>query len=368
MPLVTARDRRGQNARNKPMGCLHYLNPRRHLAAAIGWAVFAVILMAALVGAHLAAREAEQRARADTERLLAQFATQVRHAIDTNIETRQSILQAAAAQIVADGRQQADALARHLDAVRGQFPEFVWLGVADQEGRLMAATASAAPEENVAALSWFQRGRQGAFLGDARYVPLFDTRSPSSGLIAGSPGFVVAVPLKRPSGELIGVLGARLSWEWIEGQENELLSRLETRRSLDLVVAAADNVVLLGPPAWLGRALTTDSDLSEDGDYVIARSLVPPRLQKGLGWIVVLRQDTETALARARLAHRTVFRVVFLAGLFVAIIAVVVARSRCAWGRWPPKPRPFGWVCGKRSRPPLEPTKSAGLARRSPIW
>jgi nitric oxide reductase large subunit len=107
-------------------------DPRLHLAAAIGWAVFAIVALAALAAATLAAEEAERRARADTEQLLAQFANQIRHGLAMNLETRRSIVQATAAQIVASSDRGTDALRRHLEAVQAQFPEFVWLGVADR--------------------------------------------------------------------------------------------------------------------------------------------------------------------------------------------------------------------------------------------
>ncbi|MER2527979.1 MAG: hypothetical protein ABTR07_08640, partial [Candidatus Competibacter denitrificans] len=75
------------------MRLLQSFNPRRRLAAAIGWVVFFIIVAAAAVGANLASKEAAERARADAERLLAQFATQIRHAIDTALATRLSVLQ-----------------------------------------------------------------------------------------------------------------------------------------------------------------------------------------------------------------------------------------------------------------------------------
>lgn len=75
------------------------LDPRLHIAAAIGWAVFGVVTLAALIAANLAANQAERRARADAEGLLAEFATQVRDALSMGLETRRSMLQATAAQI-----------------------------------------------------------------------------------------------------------------------------------------------------------------------------------------------------------------------------------------------------------------------------
>ena len=84
------------------MSLIQYLNPQRYLSAALGWAVFLIISVAALVGANLAAKEAAERARADAERLLSQFATQIRQALDTSLENRLLLLQANAAQIAAD--------------------------------------------------------------------------------------------------------------------------------------------------------------------------------------------------------------------------------------------------------------------------
>ena len=51
------------------------LNPRLHFAAAIGWAVFAVVTLVALVTANMAAALAEQQARDDAEGQLAELAT-----------------------------------------------------------------------------------------------------------------------------------------------------------------------------------------------------------------------------------------------------------------------------------------------------
>ena len=63
------------------------LDPRLHLAAAIGWAVFTLVRLVALVAATVAGNDAEQRERADTERLLVQFASQIRRALAMSLET-----------------------------------------------------------------------------------------------------------------------------------------------------------------------------------------------------------------------------------------------------------------------------------------
>ena len=305
---------------------LQQFDPRLRLAAAIGWAVFAIILLAALVGANLAAQKAEHRVRADAERLLTQFATQIRHTLDMGLETRRSILQATAAQIVASRDWGAGALRRHIEAVQAQFPEFTWLGVADEHGHVVAATGDGHHGENVATRRWFQEGRRHSFVGDARHIPLVEG-SPSSVPTSQTPGFVLAVPISQPSGHLVGVLGARLSWAWVERHQDGLLRGLETDRSLDLLLAVKDNQVLIGPRNWLGRTLAANADLSENGAYMVGRHVAHTEKKEGVDWTVILRQDADTALAHARTTRQAVFLVVFLAGLASAIAAVFVTRA-----------------------------------------
>ncbi|MER2556757.1 MAG: histidine kinase [Candidatus Competibacter denitrificans] len=309
------------------MRLLQSFNPRRRLAAAIGWVVFFIIVAAAAVGANLASKEAAERARADAERLLAQFATQIRHAIDTALATRLSVLQSTAAQISVD-QAMGDTRLRHalqLTALQTQFPEFAWLGIADKDGRLLATTGSMNQGKSVADSAWFQKGRQAPFFGHAEQFPLF-AESPDA-TAARSQGFVMAVPIVPLSGEFIGVLGAALPWQWLAGEESHLLRQTESRRSLELLLAKADGKALLAPPAWLGRSLGSDADLSEEGQYVIGRNLLRPEQQQGPGWIVILRESADTALARAKLAQHTVFRVVFLAGLICAIAVVFITQD-----------------------------------------
>ena len=302
------------------------LHPRRHLAAAIGWAVFTLVTLAALVAANVAGNKAEQRARADTERLLAQFASQIRHALAMSLDTRRSIVQATAAQIVASSDRGTDALRRHVEAVQLQFPEFAWLGVVDDRGRVVAASGGLLQGEDVSAQSWFQQGRLGPYLGEVREAPLLASQLPSRPGGA-APRFVeVAMPLTPSAGRNVGVLGAYLSWDWIERQQADLRRALDTRRQLELLLTAENGSVLAGPARWRGRTLTGDSDLTDGGTYVVGRQ--PAHLSKDgdLAWNVVVRQGADAALETARTTRQAVFVVVLATGLLAAAAAVLVTR------------------------------------------
>ena len=302
------------------------LDPRLHLAAAIGWAVFTLVTLAALVAANVAGNEAEQRARVDTERLLAQFASQIRHALAMSLETRRSIVQATAAQIVASSDRGTDALRRHVEAVQVQFPEFAWLGVVDDRGRVVAASGGLLQGEDVSAQPWFQHGRLGPYLGEVGDAPLLASQLPP-GARRVTPRFVeAAVPLTPSAGRNVGVLGAYLSWDWIERQQGDLRRALDTRRQLDLLLTAEDGSVLVGPPHWLGRTLAGDADVTDGGAYVVGRHPAHTSKDGGLAWNVVVRQGADAALETARATRRAVFVVVLAAGLLAAAAAVLVTR------------------------------------------
>ncbi len=302
------------------------LDPRLHLASAVGWSVFALVMLAALAAAKLAAGEAELRARLDAEQLLGQFAIQIRHALTLNLATRQSIMLATAAQIVASNDRGDDALRRHLEAVQVQFPEFAWLGVVDDSGHITAATGGLLEKQVVIALRWFQQGRERLLVGEVHTIQSLQDLLPPA--VDGKPmRFIdIAVPLAHGGESKVGVLGAELSWDWIERLQAELLRGLDTRRKLDLILAAGDGTVLVGPPDWLGRPLPDATALAASGRFLVGRDSGDGREVNGQAWTVIVRQDAASALAPAQSTRQTVFVTVLLAGLVSAVLAVAITR------------------------------------------
>jgi signal transduction histidine kinase len=306
---------------------LQRLDPRLHLSAAIGWAVFATVTLAALLAAALAAGVAERRAREDTDLLLAGLATQVQHDLASNLTERRSIVQAMATQIVVSSDRGADAVRRHLEAVQAEFPEFAWLGVADDSGRVVAASGDVARGDDVSGLAWFRQGRQHAFLGEVRdALPIGGERPPEPN---GLPTrwVDVAAPLTQPTGRNVGVLGGRISWSWIEHLPTALLRTLDPRRSLDMLLVAADGKVLIGPPNWQGRKVARGADLTDNGAYVASQ---PPKVLDGiagLDWTIIVRQDTASALAPAYRTRDVIFLMVLLAGLVASAVAALLTHT-----------------------------------------
>lgn len=303
------------------MRLLAGLDPRLHLAAAIGWTVFGIVALAALVAANFAAAEAERRAWDDTERLLMQFTVQISDALTTSLVTRRAMVQVTAAQIAASGDRGRDALRRHLEAVQAQFPEFVWLGVADTQGRMMAATGEFSSGARVGGSPWFQQGLQRPFLGGASSAAAAEFR-PRVEPGASAHLIHAAAPIVLGTGQTVGVLGAALSWRWIERLQAMLLRALDSHQRLDMLLIADDGTVLIGPGTWKGRKLAATADLTEHSRYVVNRRAMKPGADAG--WTVVVRQEAESALAPARSTRNTVFLGVLLAGLAAAVAAVLM--------------------------------------------
>lgn len=302
------------------------LDPRRHLAAAIGWSVFVIVALASLGAANLAARAAEKSASDDTQRLLAQFATQIRHALGMNLQTRLSIVQATAAQIVASSDRGTNATRRHLEAVQAQFPEFAWLGVADTQGVVVSATNGLLEGDSVAGRPWFKQARAGPFLGDVHPSARLEKKLPGA-LDAQPSRFVdAAAPISHGPGQLVGVISGQLSWRWIDKLQAQLVTNLDTRRQLDLLIVDSEGLILVGPATWMDQLLTASSDLTEGGRYVVGRHAEHGADDAGLPWTVVVRQPTSAALAPAHAVHTTVFLVVLTAGLVAALAVVLLTR------------------------------------------
>ncbi len=300
------------------------LNPRRHVAAAIAWAVFAVVTIAALIAANLAAAEAEQRARADAEGLLAELATQVRDALSMNLETRRSVLQATAAQIAASGDHSSAGIQQTLGAVKAAFPEFVWLALTDTQGRIQADTSGTLQGASAANLPWFVQGRSHPFVTEV-HTPISAT-NPSP---AEDPPRLMdyAVPLNPSVGSATGVLAAHLAWPWVERVVTKMQAALSKHRQLEVMVAARDGALLVAPERWHGQQLAPQTDLTESGAYVVGRR-TELRLadSMGLGWTAIVRQRADAALEPVRTTRRTVFLIVFLAGLLAAGAAAAATR------------------------------------------
>jgi len=272
---------------------LENLNPRKHLAAGIGWAVFTIIALAAPLCAWFVAKETERYIRQSAIQSLQQNATQIQREVSTNLESRLSVIRLTAAQLNQIPLNSADTNLT-LNSVRAQYPEINWIGVADKSGEIVAALNNVFVGENVTEKPWFINGSNNAYMGDV-----------------------------RNSGARIGVLAAHLSWNWIQNLQALSLSNLASNRlNLQLILASEENMVLSGPSDLIGKPMPDISALTEDGKYLLGKQGSAYSNSATLDWTVAVRAESANAISAGLSAQRLVIRTIVIAGSIAALLIV----------------------------------------------
>lgn len=225
-----------------------------------------------------------------------------------------------------------------LEAVQLGYPDYAWIGLADEQGRVLASTNGLLEGADVSERPWFTAALESAHVGDVHEAVLLAKLLPNPG---GEPlRFVdLAVPVRNLAGERIGVLGAHLSWRWASEVERSLGARMPADRQLEVFITRSDGTVLLGPELE-GQRLDLSSFAANsqngfsvqrwpDGNtYLTGYShSIGYRDYAGLGWTVLVRQPLSQAYGPAELTQRQImFWTVGLALLLIVVSALVVQR------------------------------------------
>jgi diguanylate cyclase (GGDEF)-like protein len=202
-----------------------------------------------------------------------------------------------------------DALRGVLDSMQLSYPDYAWIGYARKDGTVIAATKGMLEGASVAQRPWFVEGIQRPFAGDVHeallLAKMLGPRQDSEPF-----RFVdVAHPVRNAAGEIVGVLGAHLSWDWATEVRHSLLTGGSRSAEADVSILDSSGKVLLGrnmnsvaltPPQLAAiRARPSGSGLAYGKDaagwltgYAVGQGY---RDYPGLGWLVVARLPVEVA-------------------------------------------------------------------------
>lgn len=196
-----------------------------------------------------------------------------------------------------------------IEELQRSFPYYTWIGFADTSGRVIASTGGLLEGESVAQRPWFSGALEKPFFGDVHKALLLERLLPRQD---GPWRFVdVAVPVRDAQGRVIGVLGAHLSWGWVEETQASVLELAAHRQPAEALLVSADGEVLLGPKPLQGQQLALPDDTPSpayfvqrfaDGDEYLTGMVSTPghRDYPGLGWQILVRQDLASAFAPVR--------------------------------------------------------------------
>lgn len=304
---------------------------RRQISLLAGAIALAVIGVTAVGSALLASRQATEMAESN----LLQVARSVADRLDQDMAERLREIRNVAAleALQPHWLENTGSLRKVLDRMQGTLPDYAWIGFADRDGRVRAATGGVLEGANVGQRPWFQNGIKQAAVEDVHAAVLLQSLlKPHAD---GTPfRFVdLAAPVSDASGQIIGVLGVHLSWRWADVVRREVLSSRRADLKEDIIVLDRAGRVLLGPDLgatpFTAEELATGSffALRPEGDRIAMATSTRGRGDYvGLGWIVVALQPIDTALAGAN--HLAVL--IALLGLGAALVGMLGIRSVAA--------------------------------------
>ena len=309
------------------------LNPLRHFAAALGWAMFALVVAGALVAGQWAANEAERHVAASARARLAQTANQAGDALLAQVRLPLAAMQAVAGQWALQAPPQPAAMVARLAALQARVPELGWLGVLDARGQWQGMTDAWPGADALPGQAWLAQAASRAVVALHR----------GRGADGEDDALLLAVPLgdaetdAEASAAPAGVLVARLPWLWLQAQLDAHLRAMGEGEPVELMLLGPGGRVLAASRAVRGRP--AGDDWSEGGRYLVeqagaffspvAQPAATPAAAPGV-WQLRVRERADRALAPARQTHRAVLAGVLAVGLLAALAAALVAHRLLA--------------------------------------
>jgi diguanylate cyclase (GGDEF)-like protein len=305
-------------------------------------AIFAVILtvttvaVLALVTDTVATRQMERSIGSN----LALRAQEVADKLDRGMYERRRDIQLEARTLTDMNLGQPSLIRKRLNALREGSDSYAWIGYADTDGTVVAATDGVLEGDNVAQRPWFGGAVNTAFVGDVHRALLLEKHLNPSG---GEPlRFMdVAMPVFRNDGLFVGVLGAHIDWRWVRAAA----AGTDNGQPTETIILSMADKVLLGPRDLQDTTLAlTGARQARQGfhsyrierwpdgktyltGYVMSRG---HQGYPGLGWVVLVREELDHAYAPVRALNKQVFLVgTAIAALFAAFgwfLAVLISR------------------------------------------
>ena len=229
-----------------------------------------------------------------------------------------------------------------LERVQRSYDYYEWIGLTDTEGKVLVAGNRLLEGADVSMRPWFIEGMRGGYVGDVHEALLLDKLLPPQPDKAPRRFVDVAFPYADANGKVRGVLGAHLSWNWARDVERSVVGSADRESDTQTLILSSTGRVLLGPRELMDTTLALDSfrnasptrrgsftvERWPDGkDYVVG-------FQKGsgyasypgLGWVVLVRQQVDTAWQPLHDMRRHALVSGLLLALLFSLVGVALAR------------------------------------------
>ena len=308
-----------------------HLTVRTQIAAAV--AAMSIVLVGTLAAG--AALISYRNTAVLIESSLTQIASSTSGRLDRFMATRQQEIKLFAEMQPMQPLWQGDpaALRSALESLQHSFSDFAWIGFADADGTVVAATGGLLQGKSVAARPWFKQGLERVAIGDVHEAVLLAALLTQRANNEPYRFVDIAVPVRGAGGKLLGVLGAHLDWNCA----SNLIKDAEANdggTNTRLSILSKGGMVLVGPQQetirYGGNALAgilkagvgTFRETADEQQMLTAFHVGKGhRDYQGLNWIVTASQPASVALAAAIWSAQTILVI----GAITAVIALSLA-------------------------------------------
>lgn len=284
-----------------------WIDPRRSLRARFalllgGSGLALALLTAAIVGVVQRGQLVEQQGQS-----MRREALLLARVLDNALRQRLDQLRGTAEQpLLASGLYEAGDARLLLESLRAQQPAFAWIAIVTPEGRVQVATNALLEGADLSAEPWFAAASRAPWIGTRRPAGALTA---SLGLVDGRPPHLIDIglPMSDMTGRPIGVLVARLRWDWLDELHRSLKNDLSVSDGIESAVLDREGRVLLGPAAWLDKPPPVQPDPEApaalarwpgEGEYLSDWERSPGG-DGASGITVLLRQPAESAFRPA---------------------------------------------------------------------
>ena len=331
-----------------------YLDPRRSLASAIGWLVFALSIGLVLVASVWVGDIVRTNLLDQRDRQLDRTADRIAAELNLNIALRLQSVRALAAMLATELRDENRATLRKiLENLQQASPEFAWIGVANPQGRVLAATQGVVEGASVADQSWFALGLNGSRVGDVRLAPMPTKTPPAATDGAPRPIAHLVASVIDSKGDNVGVIGAQLGARWLADLASGLGGEQLGSAGTEALLLDENGTVLIGPASRKGQRWESTPESTDAAAPIVAGNVPsggvewPSRVERladgsrylvahakpaasdalhTLGWRVVVLQPLRDATQGARALQSQIAAVLVGLGLLAALLGALLAR------------------------------------------
>jgi two-component system, sensor histidine kinase len=227
---------------------------------------------------------------------------------------------------------------RVLVNLQGASPDYAWIGFVDPAGRVIAATQGQLEGSRMDQQRWFRGAHERPFI--AGPVPLGASGAGAEATNGDSRVIELAIPVTGSNLEFAGVLGAQLRWDWARDVQLSVVPETARWELLGVTIYASPTDVLLdsGGTGWTAPPGAPDLPMArrfrgamlehaEGGTtyltgYMRSRGLGE---HQALGWLTVVRQPIDHALAPAREFQLAIARWGMVLSLLIFVLSWMYA-------------------------------------------